>query len=51
MHNLVKNGETKINGKTYKMGQHGFARDMEFEEITKSEKLQEYVLKSNEKTL
>ena len=47
----IKNGETKINGKTYKMGQHGFARDMEFEEITKSEKLQEYVLKSNEKTL
>ena len=29
----IKDGETIINGKTYKMGQHGFARDMEFEEI------------------
>ena len=47
----IKNGETLINGKTYKMGQHGFARDMEFEELEKSERLHRYVLKSNEETL
>ena len=29
----VKNGETTIEGNIYKMGQHGFARDMEFEKI------------------
>ena len=31
----LKNGKTIINGKEYEMGQHGFARDMEFEPITK----------------
>lgn len=47
----IKNGETVINGQTYKMGQHGFARDMEFEELEKNEKLHRYVLKSNKQTL
>ena len=47
----IKNGETIINEKTYKMGQHGFARDMEFEEIAKSKNIHEYLLKSNEETL
>ena len=43
----LKDGKTQINGKIYEMGQHGFARDMEFEEIEENS----YVLKSNEKTL
>lgn len=47
----IKNGETIINEKIYKMGQHGFARDMEFEEIAKSKNIHEYLLKSNEETL
>lgn len=29
----LKNGETIINDRTYKMTQHGFARDMEFKEM------------------
>lgn len=43
----LKDNETKINGKTYKMGQHGFARDMEFEKLSENS----YVLKSNAETL
>lgn len=43
----LKDGKTSIEGKTYEMGQHGFARDMEFEEIGENS----YVLKSNEETL
>ena len=43
----LKNGKTIIAGKTYEMGQHGFARDMEFEKIDENS----YVLKSNEETL
>lgn len=43
----LKNGKTNINGKDYEMGQHGFARDMEFEKIGENS----YVLKSNEETL
>jgi galactose mutarotase-like enzyme len=43
----LKNGKTEIEGKTYEMGQHGFARDMEFEEIGENS----YLLKSNEETL
>ena len=42
----LKNGKTIIEGKEYEMGQHGFARDMEFEEIGDNS----YVLKSNEET-
>lgn len=42
----LKNGKTSINGKTYEMGQHGFARDMDFEKIDENS----YVLKSNEET-
>lgn len=42
----LKNGKTIIEGKEYEMGQHGFARDMEFEEIGENS----YVLKSNEET-
>lgn len=43
----IKNGETTIEGKTYKMGQHGFARDMEFEQIEPNT----YKLSYNEQTL
>lgn len=43
----VKDGKTIIDGKEYLFGQHGFARDMEFEEIGKHS----YFLKSNEETL
>ncbi len=43
----LKDNKTKINGKEFEMGQHGFARDMEFEEISENS----YVLKSNEETL
>ena len=43
----LKNGETEIDGKIFKMGQHGFARDMEFEEIAKNK----FVLKSSKETL
>ena len=43
----LKNGQTIINGMTFKMGQHGFARDMEFEEIARNK----FVLKSSKETL
>ena len=42
----LKNGKTIIENKEYEMGQHGFARDMEFEQIDENS----YVLKSNEQT-
>ena len=42
----LKDGKTIIEGKEYQMGQHGFARDMEFEEIGENS----YVLKANEET-
>ena len=43
----LKDGKTIIEGKEYQMGQHGFARDMEFEELSNNS----YVLKANEETL
>lgn len=43
----LKNGKTLINGQVFEMGQHGFARDMEFEKIGENS----YVLKSNEETM
>lgn len=46
-----KKNQTIINGKTYEMQQHGFARDMEFEPITKLDNFHSYVLRSNEKLL
>ena len=39
----IKDGQTLINNKQYKMRQHGFARDMEFEEIGENK----YLLKSS----
>jgi len=43
----IKNGQTIINGNTYKMGQHGIARDLEFEEIGQNK----FLLKASEETL
>ena len=47
----LKKNQTMINGKTYEIMQHGFARDMEFEPITKLDNFHSYVLKSNKNTL
>lgn len=47
----LKRGQTLINGRTYEMSQHGFARDMEFEPVTKLDNFHSYVLKSNKYTL
>ena len=46
----LKDNKTEINGNEYEMSQHGFARDMTFETIENNEKVQSYVLKSNEET-
>ena len=43
----LKDNKTIIDGKEYRMNQHGFARDMEFEKIGENS----YVLKYNEETL
>lgn len=47
----IKDNKTLINGNDYEMTQHGFARDMDFEELEKNEKIHKYILKSNEETL
>ena len=47
----LKNSQTQIEGEIYEMSQHGFARDMEFEPITKLDNFHSYVLKSNKNTL
>ena len=47
----LKQNRTIINGRTYEMSQHGFARDMEFEPITKLDNFHSYVLRSNPSTL
>lgn len=46
----LKNDKTLINGTGFEMCQHGFARNMEFENIQHTRNLQEYVLKSNKET-
>lgn len=43
----LKDGKTIIENNIYEMGQHGFARDMEFEKISENS----YVLKYNDETL
>ena len=48
---MIKDNKTSILGKTYEMKQHGFARDMKFEEVLKSENEVKYYLKYNEETL
>lgn len=47
----LKNKEFRTKGKTYSMGQHGFARDMEFELVSQSEDEIWFVLESNAETL
>ena len=47
----VNNKEYRIKGQTYPMGQHGFARDMEFELLSQSSDEIWFVLNSNEETL
>lgn len=47
----IKEGKTIIEENSYEMSQHGFARDMEFEEISKTQSKHEYILKYNEETL
>ncbi len=46
-----KNGKTTYNGKEYALGQHGFARDMEFALIEESENKLSFVLESSDETL
>ena len=47
----LKNSQTQIEDKIYEMSQHGFARDMDFEEISKTENKHHYMLKYNEGTI
>lgn len=47
----VWNGEFRSKCKTFKMGQHGFARDMDFSPLSLSSNEAWFVLESNEETL
>ncbi|WP_300728687.1 aldose 1-epimerase family protein [uncultured Bacteroides sp.] len=47
----VWNNEYRHEGKTYSLGQHGFARDMEFQLTYEEENALIYTLESNEETL
>lgn len=47
----LKRNQTIINGRTFEIPQHGFARDMEFEPVTKLDNFHSYVLKSNKYTM
>ncbi len=46
----LKNDEYKYQGKTYHMGQHGFARDWDFEVYNHTQESITFLLKDNEKT-
>ena len=46
----LKRNQSIINGKTYEIFQHGFARDLDFEPVTKLDNFHSYVLKSNKTT-
>ena len=46
-----KNGKTTYEGKEYLLGQHGFARDMEFVMAEKTSNKLTFILESNHKTL
>ena len=45
------NGQYRVDGKTYELPRHGFARDMDFEVIEKTESSVTYELTSNEETM
>jgi galactose mutarotase-like enzyme len=47
----VWNGIYRVEGKEYKMGQHGFARDMDFVLVEKADDMLRYRLESSEETL
>lgn len=47
----VKGNKYKVDGITYELPQHGFARDMHFEAVEQQDNSLMYVLKSNEETL
>ena len=47
----VKNREYRVKGKTYSMGQHGFARDMDFTLLSQSDSEIWFELRSDEETL
>ncbi len=47
----LKRNQTMINGRTFEIMQHGFARDMQYEPITKLDNFHSYVLKSNKYTM
>lgn len=47
----LKNGCYQVDGKTYPMAQHGFARDMEFSLIEKEDSMLRFRLCSNAETL
>lgn len=47
----VWNGEYRVDGNTFALGQHGFARDMDFELLSETDDAVFYVLESNEDTL
>lgn len=46
-----KKNQTIINGRTYEMQQYGFARDMEFEPLTKLDNFHSYVFRSDKKLI
>ena len=46
----LKRNQTIINGRTFEIPQHGFARDLEFEPVTKLHNFHSYVLRSNKYT-
>ena len=47
----LKRNQTIINGRTYEILQHGFARDMVYEPVTKLDNFHSYVLRSNKYTM
>lgn len=47
----LNNNKVLINNCLYEMGQHGFARDFDFELVKKTETEVQFLLKSNEQTL
>ncbi len=47
----LRRNQTIINGKTFDMSQHGFARDLEYEPVTILDNFHSYVLKSNSYTM
>lgn len=47
----LKDDQYVYQGKTYQMGQHGFARDMDFEVIEHGQEMASFILRSTPETL